>query len=153
VGWLSASVSRGSGRFVWALRPPEGFFAVEHPALRRRAQCSCVGRAVAAGARSKQIRAFCYCTVCFVMIDAQKIDQFWSTSTLSKVANVDIGRDHQGEAAARRGAGACRRTAREADEPAQRTGGNRACARALHQGRPTEEGVRSQNAGKGSEGG
>jgi hypothetical protein len=32
---------------------------------------------------SNKIRAFCCCTVCIVVIDAEKIDQFWSTFTLS----------------------------------------------------------------------
>jgi Tfp pilus assembly protein PilV len=31
-----------------------------------------------------KIRPFCCCTVCIVMIDAETIDQFWSTYTLSR---------------------------------------------------------------------
>src|SRR5260370_20330511 len=55
----------------------------------------------------------------------RKIDQSWSTYTLfSKVQNVDIGRDHQREAAGQRDAGARRCAAREADRPAQRAGGD-----------------------------
>src|ERR1700736_3333503 len=32
----------------------------------------------------QSMRAFCYCTVCTVVIHAEKIDQFWSTYTLSR---------------------------------------------------------------------
>jgi hypothetical protein len=30
------------------------------------------------------IRTFCYCTVCTVVLDAEKIDQSWSTYSLSR---------------------------------------------------------------------
>jgi len=34
------------------------------------------------------------------VIDAEKVDRLWSTSTqVTKVQNVDVGRDHQGEGA------------------------------------------------------
>src|SRR5499427_6022332 len=48
-----------------------------------------------------------------------------ANSTVWKVQNVDIGRDHQGEAAGQRGALARRCAAREAQQPARRTGGDR----------------------------
>jgi hypothetical protein len=72
--------------------------------------------------------------MCIVVIDAEKIDQSWSTYTsVSKVQNVDIGRDHQGEAAGQRSTRTRQCAARGAHRPAQRTGGDRACARAVQQ--------------------
>src|SRR6516164_4008913 len=36
------------------------------------------------------MRAFCYCTVCIVVIDAEKIDRSWSTYTLSRRYRMPI---------------------------------------------------------------
>src|SRR6516162_4867430 len=84
--------------------------------------------------RSSAMRAFYCCTVCIVVIEAKKVDRLWSTSTqATKVQNVDVGRDHEREAADRRGARTRRCSAREAHQSAQRTGGDRACACALRQ--------------------
>src|SRR6516164_6294084 len=52
-------------------------------------------------------------------------------ATFVEGTDVYVGRDHQGEAAGRRGARARRCTAREARQPAQGTGSHRASARAL----------------------
>src|SRR5215469_18892241 len=90
-----------------------------------------------------------------LMIDAEKLDQSRSTSvnlySALKVQYVYIGRDHEGKAAGRRGACACRCAARKARWPAQRTGGNRACARPLRQRRA--KGDFSQNADYSNKGG
>src|SRR5215470_2538891 len=73
-----------------------------------------------------------------------KIDQSWSTISVSKVRYGDIGRDYQGETADQCGSCTCRRTAREAECPAWRTGGGRTGARALQQGHGAKkEGVRA----------
>src|SRR4029077_14059601 len=68
----------------------------------------------------------------------------------AEVQNVDIGRDYQGEAADQRSACARRHATREARESAQRTGGDRACARALQQGHAAKTDGLSQNAGYGN---
>src|SRR5215472_13218105 len=76
-----------------------------------------------------------------------KDDQFWSSYTLSRryrMSTLDeITKEKQrvGEARARRCA------AREADEPAQRIGGDRTCARALHQGHSGRKDGRSEDTG------
>ena len=73
-------------------------------------------------------------------------------SAVWKVQNVDIGRDHQGEAAGQRGARARRCPARVAQQPARRTGGDRACARALQQSHAGEPDCLSEDADRGDEG-
>src|SRR5215469_17180137 len=102
--------------------------------------------------KPRQIKSAIYhCTVCIVVLDAEKIDHMINLYSVSKVQNVDIGRDRQGEAADRRGARTRRCAARQARQPAQRTGGDRACARALHQGHPDSKDGRSEDAGDSNE--
>src|SRR5215471_9282544 len=71
--------------------------------------------------------------------------------TVWKVQDVDTGRDHEGEAADRRGARSRRYGARQAHQRAQRTGSDRTCARALHQGHPGRKDGRSEDAGDSNE--
>src|SRR6516164_5530496 len=73
-------------------------------------------------------------------------------SAVWKVQNVDIGRDHQGEAAGQRGARARRCPAREAQQPARRTGGDRACARALQQSHAGKPDCLNEDADRSDEG-
>src|SRR5262249_26980624 len=88
------------------------------------------------------------------MLEAEQIDRLWSTSTPSqKVWNVDFGRDHQGEAADRRGACARRDTTRETLRPAERAGGYRASAAALQLKRASKEDEIGEDTGHGHRGG
>jgi hypothetical protein len=56
------------------------------------------------------VRAFCFCTVCIVVLDAEKIDRLWSTFTPSRRSRMstldEITKEKQrvSEACARRGA-------------------------------------------------
>src|SRR5215831_12299398 len=80
------------------------------------------------------MRAFYCCTVCILVIDAEKVDRCGQPILYLEGQNGGIGRDHQGEAATRRGAYTRRCSTREACEPAQWTGSGRACARAHSMG-------------------
>jgi hypothetical protein len=87
-----------------------------------------------------------------VVIEAEKIDLSGSTNTLPRRYTMgDIGRDRQGEAADQRSACARRHAMREARWSARRTGGDRACARALQQGHAGKKARLSRNADYGNE--
>src|SRR5262249_49741219 len=102
----------------------------------------------------QSMRAFYCCLVCIVVIDTEKKRLIEPDRPILCFEGLNgyIRRDHQREAAGRRSARARRCAARRAHQPAQRTGGDRASARALRQGHTGKKDRPSQNDDRSTKG-
>ena len=81
----------------------------------------------------QSIRAFYCCIPCIVVIDAEKVDRSWSTLLCLEGKECRYW-TRSPKRSSGSGARARRCTTRETHRPAQRTGSDRTCARALQQG-------------------